>query len=165
MAQGGTDQRGREKQERGREGRQEPLEPLREDEHPRAAHVLVHAAERDEGGRHDHECGEDDALQCDGDRLSNQVCQGYPFPDGGDSPFKRYEPNVSFWNIRGGLVRGPAPSCACGLTRWSETFRMEDDLAEADGMGQPTYPTDGWDPGSRMTHPSPPAFADRVWIV
>ncbi len=42
---------------------------------------------------------------------------------------------------------------------------MEDDLAEADGMGQPTYPTDGWDQGSRMTHPSPPAFADRVWIV
>ncbi|HYU07116.1 MAG TPA: SDR family oxidoreductase [Thermoplasmata archaeon] len=32
-------------------------------------------------------------------------------------------------------------------------------------MGQPTYPTDGWDQGSRMTHPSPPAFADRVWIV
>ena len=62
-------------------------------------------------------------------------------------------------------MRGSAASFACGLTRWSETFGIEDDPAEADGMGQPTYPTDGWDHGNRMTHPSPPAFADRVWIV
>ena len=32
-------------------------------------------------------------------------------------------------------------------------------------MGQSTYRTDGWDPASRMTDPTPPAFADRVWIV
>ena len=62
-------------------------------------------------------------------------------------------------------MRGSAASFACGLTRWSETFGIEDDPAEADGMGQPTYPTDGWDHGNRMTHPLPPAFADRVWIV
>src|SRR6266581_1026233 len=99
MARGVGDQRGREKQERDRKGRQEALEPLGEDEHPRAAHVLVHAAERDEGGRHDRECGEDDALQCDSERLSNQVCQGQPSPDGDASVFKRCELNVSFWNV------------------------------------------------------------------
>src|SRR6266568_4914878 len=101
MARGVGDERGREKQERDRERRQEALEPLREDEHPRAAYVLVHAAERDEGNRHDGECGEDDALQCDGDRLSNQVCQGQPSPDGGDKGLNCSGMNVSFWNIRG----------------------------------------------------------------
>src|SRR6266516_735369 len=105
MACGVGDQRGREKQERDRERRQEALEPLGEDEHPCAAHVLVHAAERDEGGRHDHERGEDDALQCDGNRLSNQVCQGQPSANGGAGQFKRDEPNVHFWNIR----EGPFP--------------------------------------------------------
>src|SRR3989442_1130613 len=70
-----------------------------------------------------------------------------------------------FGTFGGVPVRGSAASFACGLTRWSETFGIEDDPAEADGMGQPTYPTDGWDHGNRMTHPSPPAFADRVWIV
>src|SRR6266702_4105859 len=70
-----------------------------------------------------------------------------------------------FGTFGGVPVRGSAASFACGLTRGSETFGIEDDPAEADGMGQPTYPTDGWDHGNRMTHPSPPAFADRVWIV
>ena len=31
--------------------------------------------------------------------------------------------------------------------------------------GKSTYRTDGWDPASRMTDPTPPALADRVWIV
>src|SRR6266704_2560546 len=70
-----------------------------------------------------------------------------------------------FGTFGGVPVRGSAASFACGLTRRSETFGIEDDPAEADGMGQPTYPTDGWDHGNRMTHPLPPAFADRVWIV
>src|SRR5437867_5677982 len=70
-----------------------------------------------------------------------------------------------FGTFAGVPVRGPAPSFACGLTRRSETFGIGDDPAGAEGLGQPTYATDEWDPGNRMPHPSPSAFADRVWIV